>query len=95
MDEAVANIWYVTRKYPPSVGGMQRLAHQIVTALRAEHSPVVIAWSRSQLGLPLFVAYAAVRILVGHCAVEFRSSTSAIRCSQCWAQSCVAQEFLF
>jgi phosphatidylinositol alpha-1,6-mannosyltransferase len=65
MDEAVANIWYVTRKYPPSVGGMQRLAHQIVTALRAEHSPVVIAWSRSQLGLPLFVAYAAVRILVG------------------------------
>jgi len=44
---------------------MQRLAHQIVTALRAEHAPVVIAWSRSQLGLPLFIAYAALRILWG------------------------------
>jgi phosphatidylinositol alpha-1,6-mannosyltransferase len=63
--EAVRDVWYVTRKYPPSVGGMQRLAYQIATALRAGHSVEVIAWPRSQLGLPFFMAHAAMRILWG------------------------------
>ncbi len=63
--EAVRDVWYVTRKYPPSVGGMQRLAYQIATAIRVGHSPEVIAWPRSQLGLPLFMAHAAMRILWG------------------------------
>lgn len=58
-------VWYVTRKYPPSVGGMQRLAGQIAMSLRARGSAIVLAWGGSQAGLPLFAIWAALRILWG------------------------------
>lgn len=67
-------VWYVTRKYPPSVGGMERLAYQIATALHAGPAPVVIASSGSRLGLPFFVAWAAIRIAWG----RFRRNISVL-----------------
>ncbi len=65
MGEALRAIWYVTRKYPPSVGGMQRLAHQIARSLQARTDTVVVRWGRSQAGLPIFIMYAAARLVWG------------------------------
>ena len=55
----------MTRKYPPGVGGMERLAEQIVSTLRKRGPLVLIRWRRSQAGLPLFVLWAAIRIVCG------------------------------
>lgn len=33
--DALKSIWYITRKFPPSRGGMQQLSHRIATELSA------------------------------------------------------------
>ena len=65
MGEVLKAIWFVTRKYPPTPGGMEKLARQIASALTAHGPFVLVRWSRSQWGLPLFMAWAAFRILCG------------------------------
>ncbi len=51
-------ILYITRKYPPSIGGMQRFNNKLVTHL-TEITPIkIIKWGGSQIVLPLFVIYA-------------------------------------
>lgn len=53
---------YLTRKYPPAVGGMERMNHELVTALRPLTDLQVVAWGRGQWGLPWFAFTAALRM---------------------------------
>jgi phosphatidyl-myo-inositol dimannoside synthase len=58
-----AQPWLLTRKHPPSVGGMQQLSFQLASGLRALRPVKVLAWRRGQWGLPLFFLWAFVRLL--------------------------------
>lgn len=61
--ERLARWWFVTRKYPPAVGGMERLSYEVTTRLSALHPSVVVAL-RGRWPLPVFVARTALRLLV-------------------------------
>ncbi|MBP7829476.1 MAG: glycosyltransferase family 4 protein [Kiritimatiellae bacterium] len=52
---------YITRKFPPAVGGMERMNACLVEALRPLADLHLVAWGRSQRGLPLFAVTAAAR----------------------------------
>ena len=52
---------FLTRKFPPSVGGMEKLSAELAQALQQQAPTTVIAWGRSQLGLPLFLPVAFMR----------------------------------
>lgn len=47
---------YITRKYPPSIGGMQRFNQKLVEHLRRIGDFRLLAWGRSQALLPFFLA---------------------------------------
>jgi hypothetical protein len=51
----------VSRRYPPSVGGMQRLSREIHLALQARVPTRAVCWGGSQRLLPLFAPLAALR----------------------------------
>ncbi|MBF0478240.1 MAG: glycosyltransferase family 4 protein [Candidatus Omnitrophica bacterium] len=51
-------ILYITRKFPPSVGGMQRFNGKLSEHLRGKLNLELIAWGGSQLILPFFLVYA-------------------------------------
>lgn len=53
----------VSRKHPPSVGGMQRMNYELVRRIAMRSDATVIAWGRSQLYLPLFLVLAFVRAM--------------------------------
>ncbi len=55
--------WLLTRKHPPSVGGMQALSFELAQGLRRLRPVTVLAWGHGQWGLPLFFAYAFARLL--------------------------------
>ena len=55
--------WLLTRKHPPSVGGMQQLSFHLVSGLRALRPVTVVAWRRGQWGLPIFFLVAFARLL--------------------------------
>ena len=57
--------WFVTRKYPPAIGGMERLSFEVTTRLARRRPATVIAKSCSRPGLPGFVAASALRVLDG------------------------------
>ena len=57
-------ILFITRKYPPSIGGMQRLSFRLTTEVARQTDARTISWGRGQWGLPLFVAWAFCRALV-------------------------------
>ncbi len=54
-------ILYITRKFPPSVGGMQTQSYQFYRNLAASNEVSLISWGHSQIFLPIFVFYAAVK----------------------------------
>jgi phosphatidylinositol alpha-1,6-mannosyltransferase len=57
------SILFISRKYPPSAGGMEKLSYYITTNV-ARHVPsTIIKWGRSQKWLPLFLPYALARAL--------------------------------
>lgn len=56
-------ILFITRKYPPSIGGMQRLSFRLTTEIARQVDARVISWGHGQWGLPVFVAWAFVRAL--------------------------------
>jgi glycosyltransferase involved in cell wall biosynthesis len=74
-------ILFVTRKYPPSVGGMQKLSYQLSKELSKHVRIKTISWGRSQIFLPFFViwsffygSYIILRekvniVLIGDCAL--------------------------
>jgi phosphatidylinositol alpha-1,6-mannosyltransferase len=55
--------WLLTRKHPPSVGGMQLLSHHLATGLSALRPVTVVAWGRGQWGLPFFMLWCFARLL--------------------------------
>ena len=57
--------WFVTRKYPPAVGGMERLSYELTTRLSQREPATVVAMRRRTPGLPLFFLTAAARLLIG------------------------------
>ncbi len=57
-------ILYITRKYPPAVGGMQRLSFHLVRHLQTRTTLRTITWGHSQLFLPWFLLWAFLRGLV-------------------------------
>lgn len=57
-------ILYITRKYPPSIGGMQTQSYQLHKALSAKNSVSLISWGHSQIFLPLFVFFAFVDAII-------------------------------
>jgi len=54
-------ILFITRKYPPSVGGMQKLSYGLISQMAKLTDVLVISWGRSQAFLPFFLPYAFVR----------------------------------
>jgi phosphatidylinositol alpha-1,6-mannosyltransferase len=54
---------YITRKYPPAVGGMENYSYELVRALERRHPMTVIAWGGSQKWLPYFAIKAFVQTL--------------------------------
>lgn len=56
-------ILFITRKHPPSVGGMQQLSYHLIKAISSQVPVHVIKWGGSQRWLPLFLPYALVRAL--------------------------------
>lgn len=60
-----ADWWFVTRKYPPATGGMERLSFEITTRLSRRQQLRVIALRPSALRLPGSIVAAAARVLAG------------------------------
>ena len=56
-------ILYITRKFPPSVGGMQRFNFKLVTNLSKLTEIYLIKWGGGQWFLPLFLKWAFARSL--------------------------------
>ncbi|QWP77063.1 glycosyltransferase family 4 protein [Lysobacter sp. K5869] len=59
------SIWYITRKFPPSRGGMQQLSARIAGEVSALRPLTLVRWGRGQWGLPLFLLWALLRLSVG------------------------------
>ena len=55
--------WLLTRKHPPSVGGMQQLSYHLCSGMQALRPATVLAWRRGQWGLPIFFLVAFARIV--------------------------------
>lgn len=56
-------ILYITRKYPPSIGGMQRFNRKLVKHLRTRTDFLLLSWGRSQRLMPFFLIYAVFTTL--------------------------------
>lgn len=56
--------WMITRKYPPSVGGMQRLSFELTTRLRARRVIRLVALRRGET-LAIFLLTSAAAVLGG------------------------------
>ncbi|HEY3109575.1 MAG TPA: glycosyltransferase family 4 protein [Chloroflexota bacterium] len=52
---------YLSRRYPPSIGGMQRLSRELHLALQARVPTRAVCWAGSQRLLPLVAPLAALR----------------------------------
>lgn len=51
-------ILFITRKYPPSVGGMQKFSYDFAVNMNKFRNVYTISWNRSNLTLLFFVIYA-------------------------------------
>lgn len=52
------NILFITRKYPPAIGGLEKFSYQLITEVSKTTNAEKITLSRSQKWLPLFFIYA-------------------------------------
>jgi phosphatidylinositol alpha-1,6-mannosyltransferase len=82
-------ILFVTRKFPPSVGGMERLSYQLVTHLRAHADVQVIAWGRSQVFLPWFLLLALIQGLIQARGVDLIHAGDPLVAPVVWILSCL------
>ena len=57
-------ILFITRKYPPSIGGMEKMSYYLTTTIARRRPATIIKWGHSQRWLPIFVLYAFMRALV-------------------------------
>lgn len=58
-------LWMVSRKHPPSVGGMQQLSLHLVQGLSARLPVTAITWGHGAWGVPVFLAWAQLRLAIG------------------------------
>jgi glycosyltransferase involved in cell wall biosynthesis len=58
---AAMKILCISRKHPPSIGGMQRMNYKLIQSLKPHADVTTIKWGRSQAFLPLFVIWAILR----------------------------------
>lgn len=56
-------ILYITRKFPPSIGGMQTQSYEFYNALRTREEVCLVCWRKSQKFLPIFLIIAMSRSL--------------------------------
>lgn len=56
-------ILYITRKYPPSVGGMEKMNYCLARELSKRAQVEKIVWGHSQFFMPLFLAATFIRLL--------------------------------
>jgi glycosyltransferase involved in cell wall biosynthesis len=61
MSEPLLSMLFITRKYPPSTGGMQRVSHGLAVHLNCTAKVYLIAWGYSQAFLPPFIIWGAIR----------------------------------
>src|SRR6476659_5704585 len=54
-------ILFITRKHPPSIGGMQKLSQSLTVAVGRLAPTATISWGRSAVGLPWFLSYAVYK----------------------------------
>ena len=57
-------ILFITRKYPPSVGGMEQLSYHLTQNVDQRVATQVIKWGGRQIWLPLFIPFALVQALL-------------------------------
>lgn len=58
-------LWYVTRKFPPSIGGMQNLSYHIASELAGHEQLELVSWGGSAAGLPWFAVVSTFRLMTG------------------------------
>ncbi len=58
------NILYITRKHPPSIGGMQTQSYDFFEAISKKSNAYIISWGHSQLFLPFFMLYCMIKAAV-------------------------------
>lgn len=63
--KARAATWFVTRKYPPRVGGMERFSWELTTRMAKRRTTRLIALRSGRFWLPLFLAGGALSIIAG------------------------------
>lgn len=56
-------VLFISRKHPPSIGGMQRLSYHLVSHMRRRVRATAIIWGGSQMLLPVFLVYALFKSL--------------------------------
>lgn len=61
----MSRAWYLTRKFPPSVGGMQNLSFHIASQLARSGELRVLSWGGTTWGLPWFALRAGAQLLWG------------------------------
>ena len=59
-----AETWFITRKYPPRIGGMELLSWELTTRLARRRRTRVFSLQHGKLWLPLFLARCALAIVV-------------------------------
>jgi len=60
-----AETWFVTRKYPPRIGGMELLSWELTTRFAKRRRTRVFSLRHSSLLLPLFLVRCALSIVAG------------------------------
>lgn len=57
-------ILFITRKYPPSIGGMQQLSYHLTTEVARRRPSRILYWSGSSKLLPVFILVALARAVL-------------------------------
>src|SRR5438270_2299495 len=57
-------ILFITRKHPPSIGGMQKLSQSLTAEVGKLAPTSTISWGHSTVFLPFFLLYAVVRAVL-------------------------------
>ena len=55
------NVLFITRKYPPSKGGMEKINHGIISNFPELDNAKIISWGRSQKLIPFFIVWAFLK----------------------------------
>jgi glycosyltransferase involved in cell wall biosynthesis len=82
-------VLFITRKFPPSIGGMERLSYQLVKHLSAYADVYVIAWGYGRYFLPLFFLYALIQGVIRARNVDVLHAGDALVAPVVWILGCL------